>query len=76
MSTMVIGILVRILVLLGIDSLSLSLLDSIMFGSILSATDSVAVLTIFQTLKVDPNLYSIFFGETIMNDAVSIVFYE
>ncbi|GES76070.1 sodium/hydrogen exchanger [Rhizophagus clarus] len=76
MSTMVIGILVRILSLLEIDSLSLSLLDSIMFGSILSATDSVAVLTIFQTLRVDPNLYSIIFGETIMNDAVSIVIYE
>jgi sodium/hydrogen exchanger-like protein 6/7 len=47
-----------------------------MFGTILSATDSVTVLTIFQTFKVDPNLYSIIFGESIMNDAVSIVIYE
>jgi sodium/hydrogen exchanger-like protein 6/7 len=66
-------ILVRILTLLEIELLSLSLLDSIMFGTILSATDSVTVLTIFQTLKVDPNLYSIIFGESIINDAVSIV---
>ncbi|RIA93785.1 Sodium/hydrogen exchanger family-domain-containing protein [Glomus cerebriforme] len=76
MSTLVIGILVRILALLEIDSLSLSLLDSMIFGSILSATDSVAVLTIFRTLKVDSNLYSIIFGETMLNNAVSIVLYE
>ena len=69
-------ILVRILALLEIESLSLSLLDSIIFGSILSATDSVTVLTLFQALKVDQNLYSIIFGETILNDAVSIVLYE
>jgi solute carrier family 9 (sodium/hydrogen exchanger), member 6/7 len=61
---------------LGIDSLSLSLLDSIIFGTVLSATDPVTVLAVFQSLKVDPTLYSIIFGESILNDSVSIVLYE
>jgi sodium/hydrogen exchanger-like protein 6/7 len=56
--------------------MSLSFLDSMIFGSVLSATDPVTVLTIFQSLKVDPKLYSIVFGESILNDVVSIVLYE
>ncbi|CAG8739947.1 24236_t:CDS:2 [Dentiscutata erythropus] len=75
-SAVVIGILTAILALTGIDSLSLSLLDSMIFGSVLSATDPVTVLTIFQTLKVDPQLYAIIFGESILNDATAIVLYE
>lgn len=75
-SAVVIGILTAILALTGIDSLSLSLLDSMIFGSVLSATDPVTVLTIFQSLKVDPQLYAIIFGESILNDATAIVLYE
>ncbi|CAG8450743.1 6121_t:CDS:2 [Cetraspora pellucida] len=70
------SILTAILAWTGIDSLSLTLLDSMIFGSVLSATDPVTVLTIFQTLKVDPQLYAIIFGESILNDATSIVLYE
>ncbi|CAG8568086.1 1895_t:CDS:2 [Acaulospora morrowiae] len=75
-SAIVIGFLTAILAATGIYSLSLSFLDSMIFGSILSATDPVTVLTIFQTLKVDPQLYSIIFGESILNDATAIVLYE
>ncbi|CAI2161991.1 13662_t:CDS:2 [Funneliformis geosporum] len=75
-SAVVIGVLVWMLSALGVGSLSLSFLDSMIFGSVLSATDPVTVLTIFQALKVDPKLYSIIFGESILNDAVSIVLYE
>ncbi|RHZ46791.1 hypothetical protein Glove_606g123 [Diversispora epigaea] len=75
-SAIVIGILTAILSLTGIDSLSLSFLDSMIFGSVLSATDPVTVLAIFQSLKVDPRLYSIIFGESILNDATAIVLYE
>ncbi|GES90911.1 sodium/hydrogen exchanger 3 [Rhizophagus clarus] len=75
-SALVIGILVWIISAIGIDSMSLSFLDSMIFGSVLSATDPVTVLTIFQSLKVDPKLYSIVFGESILNDVVSIVLYE
>ncbi|CAG8585457.1 2048_t:CDS:2 [Funneliformis caledonium] len=72
-SALVIGVLVGILAFFGIDSLSLSFIDSLIFGSILSATDTVTVLAIFQSLKVDPKLYTIIFGESLLNDAVSIV---
>ncbi|RGB25611.1 Sodium/hydrogen exchanger family-domain-containing protein [Rhizophagus diaphanus] len=75
-SALVIGILVGIISAIGIGSMSLSFLDSMIFGSVLSATDPVTVLTIFQSLKVDPKLYSIVFGESILNDVVSIVLYE
>jgi sodium/hydrogen exchanger-like protein 6/7 len=46
------------------------------FGSVLSATDPVTILAIFNQLKVDPKLYSVIFGESILNDAVSIVMFE
>ncbi|KAL4400622.1 monovalent cation:H+ antiporter, CPA1 (Nhx1) [Malassezia pachydermatis] len=54
----------------------LSLLECLIFGSTLSATDPVTILAIFKTYKVDPQLYSIIFGESILNDAVSIVMFE
>jgi sodium/hydrogen exchanger-like protein 6/7 len=61
---------------LHIESLSLTLLDCLIFGSTLSATDPVTILAIFNTYKVDPQLYSIIFGESILNDAVSIVMFD
>lgn len=62
--------------LLGLESLQLGLLECLIFGSTLSATDPVTILAIFNQQKVDPNLYSVIFGESILNDAVSIVMYE
>lgn len=62
--------------LLGLESVELPLLDCLIFGSTLSATDPVTILAIFNTYKVDPKLYSIIFGESLLNDAVSIVMYE
>ena len=52
------------------------MLECLLFGSALSATDPVTILAIFQQYKVDPTLYSIIFGESLLNDAVSIVLYE
>jgi sodium/hydrogen exchanger-like protein 6/7 len=46
------------------------------FGSILSATDPVTILAIFNQLNVDPQLYSIISGESLLNDAVAIVLSE
>ena len=42
----------------------------------ISATDPVAVLAIFKQMDADENLYSIVFGESIFNDAISIVMYD
>ncbi|KAG0029349.1 monovalent cation:H+ antiporter, CPA1 (nhx1) [Podila clonocystis] len=75
-SALVVGVLVYLLSLTGLESLQLSFLDSMIFGSVLSATDPVTILAIFNQLKVDPKLYSVIFGESILNDAVSIVMFE
>lgn len=70
------GVLVYIWSQLGLESLDLGLLECLIFGSTLSATDPVTILAIFNQYKVDPKLYNIIFGESLLNDAVSIVMYE
>uniref|UniRef100_A0A7N6AQD4 Sodium/hydrogen exchanger n=1 Tax=Anabas testudineus TaxID=64144 RepID=A0A7N6AQD4_ANATE len=47
--------------------------DCLFFGAIISATDPVTVLAIFNELKVDVDLYALLFGESVLNDAVAIV---
>uniref|UniRef100_A0A4W5KGJ2 Cation/H+ exchanger transmembrane domain-containing protein n=1 Tax=Hucho hucho TaxID=62062 RepID=A0A4W5KGJ2_9TELE len=47
--------------------------DCLFFGAIVSATDPVTVLAIFNELHVDVDLYALLFGESVMNDAVAIV---
>ena len=69
-------VLVYIYSFLGLESLELSLIECLTFGSTLSATDPVTILAIFNQYKVDPKLYTIIFGESLLNDAVSIVMYE
>ena len=49
---------------------------SLLFGALISATDPVTVLAIFHDLHVDVDLYSLVFGESVMNDAVAIVLYR
>ena len=46
---------------------------SFTFGSLISAVDPVATLAIFHALHVDPTLNMLVFGESVLNDAVSIV---
>jgi sodium/hydrogen exchanger-like protein 6/7 len=70
------SVLVYIWSALGIESLELTLLECLIFGTTLSATDPVTILAIFKQYKVDPKLYTVIFGESLLNDAVSIVMYE
>lgn len=58
------------------EGINISFIDSMIFGSILSATDPVTVLAIFSQLHVDPQLFSIISGESLLNDAVAIVLSE
>ncbi|KAJ2761138.1 monovalent cation:H+ antiporter, CPA1 (nhx1), partial [Coemansia nantahalensis] len=74
-SAVVIGVLVQVYSLTGIESIGFSLLDSLILGTILSATDPVTILAVFEQLRVDPKLFSIIFGETVFNDAVAIVLF-
>jgi sodium/hydrogen exchanger-like protein 6/7 len=75
-SAVVLAIIVYVWALLGLEGLSLTIVECLIFGSTLSATDPVTILAIFNQLKVDPKLYSIIFGESLLNDAVAIVMFE
>ena len=57
-------------------SYGMPMLECMLFGSLISATDPVTVLAVFQSLKVEINMYSLVFGESLMNDAVGIVLYR
>ncbi|EGC29218.1 hypothetical protein DICPUDRAFT_84741 [Dictyostelium purpureum] len=64
--------------LLGKTSASapLTMLDSLIVGAVTCATDPVATLAIFKALDVEPTLYMIVLGESILNDAVGVILYE
>ncbi|KAL5021976.1 hypothetical protein ScPMuIL_001131 [Solemya velum] len=61
--------------LLGLAQVAyqLDLVESFAFGSLISAVDPVATLAIFHALDIDPILYMLVFGESILNDAIAIV---
>mmetsp|Transcript_252 Transcript_252/g.540 ORF Transcript_252/g.540 Transcript_252/m.540 type:complete len:934 (-) Transcript_252:70-2871(-) len=48
---------------------------ALVFGSILSATDPVAVVALFNTLGVSPRLTMIISGESLLNDGTAIVIF-
>lgn len=54
----------------------LSFEESMAFGSLLSATDPVAVLATFSVLNVEPSLNALVFGEAVINDAVALVLFR
>jgi len=57
------------------SQLIFSLKEILLFASVISATDTVAALT-FVKEETDPKLFSILFGEGVVNDAVCIVLYK
>ncbi|KAG6041544.1 hypothetical protein E4U41_003704, partial [Claviceps citrina] len=75
LSAVVIGLILYVFALIP-GSLNMSFVDAISVGATLSATDPVTILAIFNTYKVDPKLYTIIFGESILNDAIAIVIFE
>ena len=52
---------------------ALSGLASLFFGALISATDPVTVLAVFKAIGVRDDIFSIVFGESVLNDAVAIV---
>lgn len=73
-STFVVGFLVYLVGQAGM-AVEFGLLESLVFGALISATDPVTVLSVFSKLNADMDLFSFIFGESVLNDAVAIVLY-
>ena len=73
-STVLVG--VGIWNLSSITEVSMGFSESMTYGALVSAVDPVATLAVFGVLKVEPNLNYRVFGESIINDAVSIVLFR
>ncbi|KAG9395204.1 Na /H exchanger [Carpediemonas membranifera] len=55
---------------------SVSFFETLTFCTVISAIDPVATLAIFNSLKVDPDLHNLIFGESVLNDAVVVVLFN
>jgi sodium/hydrogen exchanger-like protein 6/7 len=75
-SAMVLGLILYLWTRIPLDGLNISFVEAISVGATLSATDPVTILAIFNLYKVEPKLYTIIFGESILNDAIAIVLFE
>jgi len=53
-----------------------SFTELLTFGALISATDPVSTLAVFQAKKVDPQLFYLVFGESVLNDAVGLVLFK
>jgi sodium/hydrogen exchanger 2 len=59
----------------SIFSVPLGVFDALAFGSLLSATDPVAVLAVFEQIKVNAELHNLVSGEAVLNDAAGLTLY-
>ena len=75
-SALVLGCILYAWTRIPLEGLDISFVEAMSVGATLSATDPVTILAIFTTYKVDPKLYTVIFGESILNDAIAIVLFE
>lgn len=74
LSAFAIGIILYLVCILIEQHLTLN--DCLMFGASISAVDPVATLAVFKALNVDSTLHMLVFGESVVNDAVSIALFN
>jgi NhaP-type Na+/H+ or K+/H+ antiporter len=53
-----------------------TLTELLTFGALISSTDPVSTLAVFQAKRVDPQLFYLVFGESVLNDALCIVLFN
>ncbi|RXN16453.1 sodium hydrogen exchanger 1-like protein [Labeo rohita] len=70
------GLLYGVCQLEGHDLGNVDLLSCLLFGSIISAVDPVAVLAVFEEIHINELLHILVFGESLLNDAVTVVLYH
>mmetsp|Transcript_56617 Transcript_56617/g.115284 ORF Transcript_56617/g.115284 Transcript_56617/m.115284 type:complete len:767 (+) Transcript_56617:254-2554(+) len=77
-SSIAIGWMVHHVSHLGNNGSNLPWLDSLVFGSLISSIDPVATLSILAGVGVSQTdtLYTLVFGESLLNDGVAIVLFE
>lgn len=75
-SAIVLGLVLYVWTQIPLEGLNISFVEAISVGATLSATDPVTILAIFNLYKVEPKLYTVIFGEALLNDAIAIVLFE
>lgn len=75
-SAIVLGLVLFLWSRIPLAGLNISFVEAISVGATLSATDPVTILAIFNLYKVEPKLYTVIFGEALLNDAIAIVLFE
>ncbi|KAF3482440.1 Sodium/hydrogen exchanger [Arthroderma uncinatum] len=75
-SALVLGLILYLWTRIPLEGLDISFVEAFSVGATLSATDPVTILAIFNVYKVEPKLYTVIFGESILNDAIAIVLFE
>nr|KAG5695544.1 hypothetical protein BaRGS_033966 [Batillaria attramentaria] len=75
-NTIAIGISLWAMSYIGWIGRKISLLHCFMFSALISAVDPVAVLAVFEDVHVNEMLYIIVFGESLLNDGVTVVLYH
>lgn len=75
-SAVVVSVSLKIMVAIGLTEFAPSFTELLTFGALISATDPVSTLAVFHAKKVEPRLFYLVFGESVLNDAVGLLLFN